>query len=124
MFYCKTKKGTTHELLTDKSASIVAIKLHTDIHANCIDIQSRQHIDALTTRNFHGYRPPLNETGNVFALAWNELPQAKQAFEYNHLRGEITTSQDWYPGDEDDFDFWNNIMFETKKGNSSKFSET
>jgi hypothetical protein len=102
MIYCKRKRtdharGEYRYIMSDKSASIMRVKLRTDIHPEALDVRSRQHVDAITLRNFPQYQPPLRVTGNIFCIAINELPARKNvAIEYNHLHGEIDVQQDWH----------------------------
>ena len=69
MFYCSAVRdqfdGVRPQLFTDKSASIVSFKLHTDIQRRCLESDSVQYVDALTCRNFPGYTPPINLTGKL-----------------------------------------------------------
>ena len=102
MIYCKSAneqdRGPQRKyIMTDKSASIVRVKLRTDIQPQAFDVTSRQHVDALTLRNFPQYEPPIRDTGNIFCISINELPVRKNvAIEYNHLHGEIDVRQDWH----------------------------
>ena len=89
--------GKIPELFTDKSASITAFKIHTDIQQRCLESESVQYVDALTCRNFPGYMPPVNLTGNILCISYNELPQAKSpAIEYINMMGQLTLCQAWF----------------------------
>ena len=101
MFHCCAVRdqfdGILPELFTDKSASIVKFKIHTDIQQRCLESDSVQYVDALTCRNFPGYTPPVGLTGNILCISYNELPQAKSpAIEYINMMGELTLCQDWF----------------------------
>ena len=105
MIYCKSKAdckrkaafGFTGHLMSDKTASIVEVKLRTDLQPEALHIKGRHHIDALTLRHFPQWEPPIHETGNIFCIAINELPARKNvSIEYNHLYCEIKVRQDWY----------------------------
>ena len=119
MIYCKRKRsdaradhGPHDYIMSDKSASIVGLKLRTDIHPQALVVSSRQHVEALTLRNFPQYHPPLGETGNVFCIAINELPARKLvAIEYNHLHGEIEVRQDWHTSAELDYGVYISMFY-------------
>ena len=79
----------------EKSASLVAFKLATDVSNVNLDLQSRYQIEALTTRNYPQYKPPIDKTGNILALTYNEIPRAREvAVDFNHFRGSVTVSHD------------------------------
>ena len=90
LFFCKTDK-TDQRLHNRGSASIVALQLRTDVSNQNINLISRHHCDAVTTRNFPQYKPPTGVTGNVVALTYNELPRQREVLtEYNHLHGKLS----------------------------------
>ena len=97
MIHCIAKKNHDEvtKISSDKSASIVSVKLRTDIQYKSLEADSVEYVNALTCRNFPGYTPPLGLTGNVFCINMNELPQAKESAEIIHLMGEIDVCQDW-----------------------------
>ena len=96
MIYAKTmpKPSFEPEFYSDKSASITKLILRTDVVPTVINAVGQHRIDALTTRNFPYYTPPVNKTGNIFCICQNELPEIRTTAN-NHLFGEVTVEQDW-----------------------------
>ena len=98
MFFCNGMHYPTDLLGWDKTASIINLKLASDVSNQNLALTSRYHCDAVTTRNYPQYCPPIHHTGNVVALTYNEVPRVKEvATEYDHLRGSITIKQDFMP---------------------------
>ena len=97
MFFCRSDvPHDSYTLVVDKSASIVGINLSDDVSNQNLLLSSRSHCDAITTRNFPQYKPPIKCTGNVFALTYNELPRQREvATEFNHLRGTLQIKQEY-----------------------------
>ena len=97
MIHCVPLPQQRYEdtIASDKSASIVGLKLRTDIQYKSLEAHSVEYVNALTCRNFPEYIPPSDLTGNVFCISMNELPQAKTPAEYIHLMGEIKVCQNW-----------------------------
>ena len=98
MVYCKRdpeadRLNLIHQM---KTASLTKFFIRTDVSNVNLDLQSRYHIEAITTRNYPQYKPPIDMTGNLLALTYNELPRAREvAIEFNHLHGSVTIQQDF-----------------------------
>jgi len=84
---------------SDKSAAITAVKISTDLQANCINADSHYQVNAMTVRNFNEYVAPVGKTGGVLGLVFNELPQRKTVSGgFNHINGSVSIEQDWSDG--------------------------
>ena len=102
MFYTRTKSVSDYlsyeeEIrYTDKAASIVKVKLRTDLSSSNLVINDRHTIDIITSDTFDEYIPPIGLTGNCLALPWNKLPRRKNTTaDYDNLHGQLTIAQDW-----------------------------
>ena len=99
LFYTKTQDEyvLTHPtIFTDKSASIIAAKFNTDLSPRVYKIDNRFTVDMVTSRNYPGFAPPIDITGNCLALPYHEIPRRKNVSSgYDSLHGSVTISQDW-----------------------------
>lgn len=90
MFFCKTTNVPLQG--NDNTADILTMKLRSDVSNEHLHLTSRHHINAITTRNFPDYCPPIGVTGNVLAITYNEVPRSREVqVDFNHLSGFVDT---------------------------------
>ena len=91
MFFCKTDVTDAKLHNGTQTASITALQLRTDVSNQNINLSSRYHCEAVTTRNYPQYKPPVGKTGNIVAFTYNEIPRQREVLvEFNHLHGMVT----------------------------------